>query len=178
MTITTAMDLSPTEARLLNMIYRGDVNDGSNAVAVTAQAGAAVGDLVELGRERLVRIHSDGLDVDLDAIEADPGILNAFPVRVLPTGTGMRWVVDNPANSLLTHLAGSGTGQATLGNLKTHTNCEAAEGNLLGDLRDNGMIEILDVGGRDVRRLRVRLAYNDSWLIRITRAGRRRVGQI
>jgi hypothetical protein len=174
-----ALNLPAAESRLLNLIYLGrrTTDDGLTATAALADAEADVHDLLAVARDRLVRVHCRDLDVDLDAIEADPGLLSSFPIKVLPRRAGIRWVTDNPANSLLVYLAGTKTGQATLLDLKRHTNCEDAEENLLAWLRDDGLITVRDEAGRDIRRIRLHIAYSDRWLISITRAGRRRVGQ-
>lgn len=178
MTAATTLNLPDAESRLLNLIYLGrrTTDDGLAAKAALTEGEADVHDLLALGRDRLVRIHCRDLDVDLDAIEADPGVLDAFPIQVLPRPAGIRWVTDNPANSLLVYLAGTATGRASLAELKRHTNCEDADENLLVWLRDDGLIEVRDESGRDVRRLRLHIGYSDRWLISITRAGRRRVG--
>lgn len=177
MTVAATLDLPSHQQQLLNHIHRGDVTSGSRAVQVLADSGADPGDLIALGRDRLVRIHHFDIDVDLDAVEADPGVLATYDIRVLPTDAGIRWVVDNPANSLLTYLAGSATGKAALLELKQNTNCEEGDGNILDKLRGACLIEVRDEAGRDVRRIRLHIAYSDRWLISITRTGRRRVGQ-
>jgi hypothetical protein len=171
------MDLFDAEARLLNHIHRGNVGKGSHAATVIARAEGTANDLASLVRERLVRVHFNNVDVDPDAIEADPGMLAAFPIHTLPTSAGARWVRENPGNSVLTYLANTGSGHATLLELKRHTRCEDADHNLLVRLVDDGLIEVRDEAGRDIRRIRLRLAYSDRWLIHVTRAGRRRAGQ-
>jgi hypothetical protein len=175
MTVATTLDLPGVQWQLLNRIRHA----GENGVAVQllADAGADPGDLLALGRGRLIRVHHSDLPLDLDAIEADPGILSSYDIRVALTPAGIRWVDTHPGNSLLIYLARTASGKATLLECKQNTNCEEAEGNLLDKLRSSCLVEVRDAAGRDIGRLRMHLAYSDRWIVHITAAGRRRVAQ-
>jgi hypothetical protein len=166
--------LRPDQWRLLNLIYRGDVVAGSNAAAVLARVDVATADLCALVRARLVRIHMCGVDVDPDAIEADPGTLSAYDIRTLPTAAGVNWVVSNPENQVLVWLAGGHRGRTTIDDLKVNTDIEMAGD--LSAMRDAGLIDILHENGRPVGRLRLKLSHSGHLRVNVTAKGRRLAG--
>ena len=174
MTTTTATSLSHPQWRLLNLIHRGDVVSGSKAFAVLARADVDTADLCALVQARLVRIHVQGLDVDPDAVEADPGVLTAYDIRTLPTAAGVNWVVSTPENQVLVYLSGGHRGRVTIDDLKVNTDIEL--GGDLSAMRDTGLIEILHENGRPVGRLRLKLSHSGHLRVNVTAKGRRLAG--
>jgi hypothetical protein len=171
--VSTATSLPSAQWRLINEIGQaspGGVPPGGALRVAVADRD----DLVALMRAGLVSVELAGARLAPERVEW--GLeLDTSTVRTQTTDAGASWVKENPANSVLVYLAGLPRGQASVATLKANTTCE--NGADLNALRDAGLIEIRDEGGRQPSRARVCVGYSDRWLVCITHPGRRLVGR-